>query len=106
MHMFLVELGVTLTGSRRLTDEEITNLIERVVDELDQASIDPSLSTSRRGDDVDLTVGVTIDQAGELDALARALEFVRAAFRTAGIGNADSVVPCDLRSRVMTLQAA
>src|SRR4029453_17790318 len=45
--MFLVEVIATLACDRRLTDDEITDLIESVVDQLDDQALEPSVGTAR-----------------------------------------------------------
>ena len=68
--MFLVEVVATLGSDRRLTDDEITDMIETVVDELDRLPLEPSVGTVRMGDNVEMTVSVTVDEREEWDALA------------------------------------
>ena len=104
--MFLVEIEVVLGTGRRLGDEEITALIEAVVDDLDRLPLEPSVGTCRVGDDVRFTVGVTVDQEEEFEALTAGVAAVKAAFHAAGVGTAGLVVPRDLRSRVVPLQPA
>jgi len=104
--MFLVEVDVTLGMGQRLTDDQISDLIEIVVDDLDQQSMDPSVGTGRIGDDVAFLVGVTVDRDEEFDALTAGLTAVKAAFHAGGIGTAGLVVPRQLRSRVVPLQPA
>ena len=104
--MYRVELVATLAGDRRLTDDGITDLIESVADELDQHSVEPSVGTQRAGDDVEMTVSVSLDNLEEWDALARGLSAVKAAFDSAGIRSAGPVQPRDLRSHVSHLRAA
>jgi hypothetical protein len=104
--MFLVEIEVVLGMGRRLDEEEIADLIEAVVDDLDQLSVEPSVGTARVGDDVRFTVAVTIDQTEEFAALAAGAGAVQAAFHAAGIGTSGLGVPRNLRSRVEPLQPA
>jgi hypothetical protein len=104
--MFLVEIVVTLGSENRLTDDEITDIIETVVDDLDVLLLDPSVGTTRVGNDVEVTVSVGVDESEEWDALAAAIAAAKSAFHTAGIGTAGLVVPRDLRSQVKPLQAA
>lgn len=96
-----VEIDATLRAGRRLDDDEISDLIVAVVDDLDRFGAGPSVGTRRVGDDVELAIGVTVDEAEELDALASALSIALSAFDAAGIGTAGSAVPSDLRSRVV-----
>lgn len=104
--MFLVEIDLTLSSERLLTDDEITDLIETVVDELDRLPIEPSVGTRRVDDQVHVTVGVTVDEVEEFEALTFGVAAVKAAFHAAGVGTAGLVVPRDLRSRVVPLQPA
>lgn len=104
--MFVVEIDVTLGSHRRLTDDEITDMIETIVDDLDRLPIEPSVSTHRVGDDLNLVVSVTVEEDEELDALAFGVAAVKAAFHAAGIGTAGLTVPRDLRSRVLAHQPA
>jgi len=104
--MFLVEIDVTLGTNSRLSDDQITDLIEAVVDDLDELSVEPSVGTRRNGDDLELTVGVTLDQTEEFEALAAGVALVKDAFNAAGIGTAGFGVTRGLRSRVVPLQAA
>lgn len=104
--VFLVEIVAALTAGRRLTDDEITDVIEAVVDDLDRLPLEPSVGSVRVGDDIEVTVSVTVDEREEFDALARAVAAAKTAFRAAGIGTALHVVPRDVRSHVRPLQAA
>lgn len=103
--MFLVEVNVTLASDHRLTDDEITDLIEDLVDDLDHLQVEPSVGTRRIDDNVEFIVGVTVDQEGEFEALAFGLGIIKAAFQAAGIGAAQ-LVPHDVRSRVLRLLPA
>ncbi len=103
--VFVVEIAATLGAVRRLTDDDITDIIEAVIDDLDRLPVEPSVGTVGNGEDVDVTVTVTVDQVQELDALAYAISAVKAAFRAAGIGTAGLVPLRDLRSRVLPLQS-
>lgn len=68
--MFLVEINQRLgSDDGRLTDEAITDLIDKVVGELDQLAVEPSVSTCRVGDDIDMMIGVGVDDADESEAL-------------------------------------
>ncbi|HVE46552.1 MAG TPA: hypothetical protein VNA57_07375 [Acidimicrobiales bacterium] len=103
--MLLVEVNVTLVSDHRLTDDDITDLIEDLVDNLDHSPVEPSVGTRRIDDHVEFIVGVTVDQDEEFEALAFGVGIIKAAFQAAGMGAAQ-LVPHDLRSRVLPLQAA
>lgn len=104
--MFSLEVAALLGAGRRLSDDEVTDLIEAVVDELDGVGGDPSVGTARIGGDVEMTVSVAVDGNDEWDALGRGVAAVRAAFQAAGIGSAGAVSPLDLRSHVRPLVIA
>ena len=59
-----------------------------MVDHLDGVATDPSVGTRREGDDVAVSVAVTIDQAQEFDALAAGVAATKEAFAAAGVGTA------------------
>lgn len=103
--MFLVEIEAMVASGHRLSDDEITGLVESVVDDLDRLPVEPSVATRRVDNDVRFTVGVTVDEVEEFDALTLSVGIIKAAFYTAAIGTAE-LVPHDLRCRVMPLQPA
>lgn len=76
------------------------------MDDLDRLGDEPSVGTRRINDDVEFTVGVTVDEVEEFNALASGAGLIKAAFHAAGIGTAQLIVPRDLRSRVAPLQPA
>lgn len=104
--MFVVEIVATLGAARRLSDDEISDLIETMVDDLDRLSLEPSVGTSRQDEGVDVTVTVTVGEVEELEALTLGVSAIKAAFHAAGIGTAGLISPRDLRSRVLPLQSA
>jgi hypothetical protein len=104
--MFLVEIDATLASDHRLTDDEITDLIEGVVDDLDRLPVEPSVGTRRVDDEVVFNVVVTVDEEEEFGALAFGVGVIKAAFHASGIGTAQLIVPRELRSRVIPLQPA
>lgn len=85
MYMSVIEMVGVLSGAGRLTDDEITDLIETIVDRLDAEAIDPSVGTTRHGNDVELTVEVTIAGQHDMEALTTGSAAVVAAVRAAGI---------------------
>jgi hypothetical protein len=103
--MYLVEIVATLTIGRRITEDEICELVDTVVDDLDELSVEPSVGTRRVGDDVEFTVDVTVDEEDEFEALTSGLAAIKAAFHAAGVGTANFPVSRDLRSRVVAQPA-
>lgn len=99
--MFLVEIDVTLRGPRRLSDDEVTDLVEVIVDHLDPLAVEPSVGTRREGDDLAVSVALTVAEDQELDAMVAGVAAMRSAFVEAGIGATGAAVPSDLRSRVL-----
>jgi hypothetical protein len=79
--MYAVEASAVLSPGRYLTDDEITDLIEATIDDLDAATTDPSVGTVREGDDVRMTVSVTVEGSDPFAALARASEAMLAALQ-------------------------
>lgn len=103
--MFLVEIEAVVGMGRRLSDDEITDLMEAIVDDLDDLNLEPSVGTCRVGDDVRFTVGVVVDGEEEFDALSHGVPAVKAAFHSAGLGTARLLVPRELHSRVVAQPA-
>lgn len=104
--VFRVQVIVVLGSDHRLDDDEITDMIEAVIDDLDHLALEASVATTRVGDDVEMTVELGVDQSEELDALAHGISAMKSAFRTAGIGITGAARPRELRSHVTPLQAA
>jgi hypothetical protein len=104
--VFMAEIEATLRGRPTLTDDDVTDLIEAIVDELDEHAIDPEVRTRRDGRDVHITVGVAVDSDDEMEAMSAGFDAIKAAFAVAGVGPARATVPHDLRSRVLPVQAA
>jgi hypothetical protein len=108
--MFVVEMDLRLgSAGPRLTDDELSDLIEMVVDVLDDEPVAPSVGTRRVGDDVDMTIGVVVDDDDRFEALRHGAAIISAALQAViGIGAARLVVPSDdpLTSSVRVLQPA
>jgi hypothetical protein len=104
--MYTVEASAVLSPGRYLTDDEITDLIEAAIDDLDTTTVDPSVGTVREGDDVRVTVSVTVDSSDPFAALARASEAMLAALQAAGVAVEGTISAGDLRSEVRLLQSA
>jgi len=108
--VFLVELDVFL-GSRGkpLTDDEITDLIEAVVDELDQLPVQPSVGTQRLDEGIEMTIGVFVDTDDAFEALRLGTANIGAGLKkTIGAAAAGDVIAGrhGMRSSVRTLQPA
>jgi hypothetical protein len=101
--MYTVEASAVLSPGRHLTDDEITDLIEAVIDDLDTTTTDPSVSTVRDGDDVRITVSVTVDDGDPFTALATASEAMLVAFHAAGVAVEGTLGAEGLRSEVRPL---
>lgn len=102
--MYTVEASAVLSPGRRLTDDEITDLVEAVIDDLDTTTVDPSVSTIRDGDDVRVAVSVAVDGGDQFAALARASEAMLGAFHAAGVAVDGTLAAGGLRSEVRPLQ--
>lgn len=108
--MFLVEMDVRL-GFRGdpLSDDEITDLVEELIDELDHLPVEPSVGTVRLGDDIEMTIGVVVDKDDQFEALREGAAIIKLGLLKAiGTGAAASAFPRDdlLRSSVRVLEAA
>jgi hypothetical protein len=103
--MYTVEVSVVLRSGHRLTDDEITDLVEIIIDDLDTATADPSVSTVRDGTDVRATLSVTVDSQDPFAALARGSEAMLAAFQAAGVAPEGTIAAGDLHSEVRPLLA-
>jgi hypothetical protein len=104
-NMFTVEASAVLSPGRRLTEDEITDLVEAIIDDLDTTTVDPSVGTVRDGCDVRVTVSVSIEASDQFAALARASEAMVGAFHAAGLVVDGSLAAEGLRSEVRRLQA-
>jgi hypothetical protein len=104
--MYTVEASAVLSPGRYLTDDEITDLIEAAIDDLDTTTVDPSVGTVRDGDDVCMTVLVTVEGSDPFAALVTASEAMLAALHAAGVAVEGTISAGDLRSEVRLLQSA
>ena len=72
-----------LDPPRPFTDEELTELIAKVIHDLDTRVLDPSVSTYRSDAGVGIEVSMTIDTDNPWEAQARALAAMRDALDAA-----------------------
>jgi hypothetical protein len=103
--MYTVEASAVLSPGRYLTEAEITDLVEAVIDELDTTTVDPAVSTVRDDADVRVTVSVNVEGHDEFAALAKASEAMLRAFHAAGVAVEGVAAARDLHSEVKPLQA-
>lgn len=81
--MLTIDAKAVLDPLRPFTDDELTDLIAAVVDDLDARVIDPSVSISRSDSRVLVEVSMTIDTDDPWTAQAAALAAMRDAFDAA-----------------------
>jgi hypothetical protein len=81
--MLTIDASALLVPPRPFTDDELTDVIAAVIDDLDARVIDPSLSTSRSDSGVRVEVSMTIDTDNPWVAQAEALAAMRDAFDSA-----------------------
>ena len=81
--MLTIDVTALLDPPRPFTDDELTDLIAAVIDDLDTRVIDPSVNTYRSESGVRLQVSLTIDTDNPLVATAAAAAAIRDAFDTA-----------------------
>lgn len=78
--MLTIDAKALLAPPRPFTDDELTELIAAVIDDLDARVIDPSVSTVRSDTGVYLEVSMTIDTDNPWVASATAAAAMRDAF--------------------------
>jgi hypothetical protein len=97
--MLTIDATAQLEPPRPFTDNELTELIAAVIDDLDARVLDPSVSTIRKEAGVLVEVSMTIDTDDPWEAQAMALKAMREAF--------DSAVPAVAgMTRLLAFQAA
>jgi len=84
--VYTLNVIAVLAPLRRLSPEEITDLMAAVIDALDMTTVEPDMSTSVDDDgNVRFTLSLSVDAADEYQARARASAALRDAFTAAGI---------------------
>jgi hypothetical protein len=83
MREVTVDATATLVPPRPLADDELSDLIAAVIDHLDTRVLDPSVSTIREEQGVQVEVSVTIDTDGPWRAQALAAAAMQDAFDNA-----------------------
>jgi hypothetical protein len=81
--MLTIDAKALLAPPRPFTDDELTDLIAAVIDDLDTRVIDPSVSTYRSDSGVYVEVSMTIDTDNPWVASATAAAAMRDAFDAA-----------------------
>ncbi len=81
--MLTIDAKALLDPPRPFTDDELTDLIAAVIDDLDTRVIDPSVSTYRSDSGVHVEVSMIIDTDDPWVAQATALAAMRDAFDAA-----------------------
>jgi hypothetical protein len=81
--MLTIDARAMLELPRPFTDDELTDLIAAVIDDLDDRVIDPSVSTYRSDSGVGIEVSLTIDTDNTFAAYEAALAALRDAFDSA-----------------------
>ena len=81
--MLTIDARALLDPPRPFTDDELTELIAAVIDDLDTRVLDPSVSTYRSDSGVAIEVSMTIDTDDPWEAQGAALAAMRDAFDAA-----------------------
>jgi hypothetical protein len=81
--MLTIDAKASLDPPRPFTDDELTELIAAVIDDLDARVLDPSVSICRSDSGVHVEVSMTIDTDDPWEAQATALAALRDAFDAA-----------------------
>lgn len=103
--MFAVACEFIVAPERLLTDDEISDMIEGIVDALDDLQAEPSVGTRRAEQDLELVVSIIVQRDDELEAMRHGLDLIRTALRASGLGPEGVVTPHGLRSSVSQLAA-
>jgi multidrug efflux pump subunit AcrB len=105
--MYTVGCSATLVASTPQDQDQVTDLIESIIDELDKLCDHPSVSTTcDGGTDIHVTIEVVVDKEDALDAIVEGMSCIRSALHTAHVGTAEMVVPTELVPTVRSLEAA
>jgi hypothetical protein len=78
--MLTIDATAWLDLPREFTDEELTDLIAEVIDVLDAAVLDPSVGTTRMGQQTQVRVSMSFDTDDPWTAQQLALTALRDAF--------------------------
>jgi hypothetical protein len=81
--MLTIDAKASLEPPRPFTDDELTELIAAVIDDLDTRVLDPSVSTYRSDAAVQVEVSMTVDTDDPWEAQETAVAAMRAAFDAA-----------------------
>lgn len=87
--MFLVSMDVELLADPPATREDITDLIEAVIDDLDATVLDPSISTVGVGAVFHMIIEARIPIADETEAFEAAKSAMWAALHVGGVNRRD-----------------
>ena len=93
---YLVGLELTLAGEPSTTEDDVTDVIEKVVDSLDEMGLLPNVSSCGAGETLSLTVQVIVDDelhSGQLVSLKRGIDGIVKALGVAGVGIPTAVHP-------------
>lgn len=82
--MYEVGMDATLQTDRPVTAEEMTDYIERLVDQLDELGHEGDVTTSGVGGSIKVTVSVTVHADAEMDAAAAGISAIASAFALIG----------------------
>lgn len=104
--LFIIGVEVTLVSDEPLTDEQITGLIEAIVDDLDHLpGLEPSVGTTRSGENVVMEVQVMAED-DSWEAFDWAVATIRSSLHAAGIGTAGWVRPSHMQAGYRQLENA
>jgi hypothetical protein len=96
--MLTIDAKAVLVPPRTFTDEELTDVMAAVIDDLDTRVIDPSVSLITEGEQLRVEVSMTIDTANAMTAVSVAAAAMRDAF--------DKAVPAVAGMTGLVLQEA
>lgn len=94
--MYTIGVEADLVSDRALTADDVTDLIEVLVEELDNLAIEPSVGTTGTGQTVRVRIELGIDAPDEMDALTRGFTAIQTAMRAASVKISTEIAPSQL----------
>lgn len=105
--MYVVGFEALLRSERDLTAEDVTDLVEAIVDDLDRTCGDADVSANGVGSEVQVAIEVVVASADdELDALTTGFSAIHAALHAAEVNTSHLMRATRVRPSVELLSPA
>lgn len=105
--MYAVGFEAVLSSERELSADDVTDLIEALVDDLDRTCGDADVSTNGVGSEVQVAIEVVVvDADDELDALTKGFSAIHAALHAAEVNTSHLMRATRVRPSVEFLSPA